>query len=136
MNSEINAAQENGSEAEYPVLMGRLMDIEPEMVNGTRYIRRMITGKHHTFCIVEAEPGWVTKTHHHYNDETVYILRGQMTITIDGNECGLNEGDFIHIPPNVPHRGVVGPEGMTQMKVFSPVRQDYVDGTDNYLRDA
>ena len=131
-----NAATPADNEQEYKVSSGRFMDLEPDQVNGTRYIRRMVTGKHHTLCIVEAEPGWVTKTHDHYNDETVYVLRGQMTVTVGDEVFVLNEGDFVHIPPNVPHHGVVGPEGMTQMKVFSPPRQDYIDKTDDYLRQA
>ena len=125
-----------GSGDELTVRSGCFMDLEPDQVNGTRYVRRMVTGVHHTFCIVEAEAGWVTKTHSHENDETVYLLRGSMNVIVDGEEHDLKVGDFVHIPPGIPHRGVVGPEGMTQMKVFSPPREDYIQKTDSYLRDA
>ena len=112
------------------------MDLPSEQVNGDRYIRRMVEGVHHMVCIVESEPGWVTQQHDHHNDETLYILRGQMTVIVADEEHVLNAGDFIYLPPDVPHKGIVGPEGMTQLKVFSPPRQDYIEKTDAYLRNA
>ncbi|MDF1818003.1 MAG: cupin domain-containing protein [Immundisolibacteraceae bacterium] len=120
----------------YSVQTGHFMDLEPDMVSGTRYVRRMVEGLHHMVCIVEAEPGWVTKGHDHYNDETLYILRGQMTLVVDGETIVIKQGDYIYIPPNVHHMGTVGPEGMTQLKVFSPPRTDYINKTDDYLRNA
>ncbi|HCZ49071.1 MAG TPA: hypothetical protein DCZ11_08700 [Gammaproteobacteria bacterium] len=129
-------APEQPADNRHQVRSGRFMDLPAEQVNGDRYIRRMVEGVHHMVCIVEAEPGWVTQQHDHHNDETLYILRGQMTVIVAGEEHVLNAGDFIYLPPDVPHKGVVGPEGMTQLKVFSPPRQDYIEKTDAYLRNA
>jgi hypothetical protein len=42
---------------------------------------------------------------------------------------------LVEIPSNVPHEAVVI-EDFTGIDVFSPIRRDWRDGTDNYLRQA
>jgi quercetin dioxygenase-like cupin family protein len=45
----------------------------------------------------------------------------------------LRAGEILTIPPHVPHR-VVASEDTLALDIFSPIRQDWIDGTDAYLR--
>ena len=56
--------------------------------------------------------------------------------TVGDKECELKAGDIIYIPPMIEHKLVVGNEGVKMIKVFSPPREDYLDGTDTYLRES
>ncbi len=42
-------------------------------------------------------------------------------------------GEVLVTPPNVPHR-VLALEDTLAVDVFSPIRQDWLDGTDDYFR--
>ncbi len=58
------------------------------------------------FHIIEVEPGdESTEYHlHHYEDECIYILSGNATITIDGEHFEVSAGDFVGIPAQTePH---------------------------------
>jgi len=55
------------------------------------------------------------------------------------NEGGMDSMEWeviIYIPPNVEHELVVGDKGCRMIKVFSPPRADFLDGSDSYLRDS
>jgi quercetin dioxygenase-like cupin family protein len=41
--------------------------------------------------------------HSHPIDETVYVLRGSMTFTVDGKSYKLDVGDKLRLPAGTPH---------------------------------
>jgi glyoxylate utilization-related uncharacterized protein len=41
---------------------------------------------------------------HHDHDEAMYILEGEVVVTIDDEEYQLGPGDFAFLPKGVPHR--------------------------------
>jgi quercetin dioxygenase-like cupin family protein len=45
----------------------------------------------------------------------------------------VRAGEVLVIPSNVPHRALAI-EDTIGIDVFSPIRHDWLDGTDNYLR--
>jgi quercetin dioxygenase-like cupin family protein len=45
----------------------------------------------------------------------------------------VRKGEVLHIPSNVPHRAVAL-EDTLDLDIFSPIRPDWLDGTDHYLR--
>lgn len=45
-------------------------------------------------------PSWVDR---HFGEEFVYCLRGSMTITVDGSECVLGQGDAMTFDATLPH---------------------------------
>ncbi len=53
--------------------------------------------------------------------------------TDDGEEVFVAAGDILQIPSNVPH-GAIALEDTLSLDVFSPPRQDWIDGTDDYIR--
>jgi uncharacterized RmlC-like cupin family protein len=66
--------------------------------------------------IFTVEPGARTGIHHHGKQETVaYVLKGQCRVRwgergeFDAKAC---EGDFIHVPPWVPHMEINGSDSV------------------------
>ena len=45
----------------------------------------------------------------------------------------MRSGEVLHLPSNVPHEAVAL-EDTIDVDVFTPPRQDWLDGTDSYLR--
>ena len=46
----------------------------------------------------------------------------------------MHAGEVLHIPSNVPHKAIAL-EDTVDLDVFTPVRQDWLDGTDSYFQD-
>ena len=65
---------------------------------------------------------------------TVEASRGTVgTIVPQVLERPLRAGEVLVIPSNLPHRAVAL-EDTLDVDVFNPPRQDWLDGTDAYLR--
>ncbi|MNC93889.1 Cupin domain protein [compost metagenome] len=71
--------------------------------------------------------------HSHANEQMSTVLDGRMRFTIDGEDIIAEAGQTVTIPPFSKH-GVEALEDCHMLEVFSPVRQDWIDGTDQYLR--
>lgn len=52
---------------------------------------------------------------------------------IPGREIVVGENEVLHIPSNVPHEAFALDDTF-ELNVFSPIRQDWLDKTDAYLR--
>ena len=60
---------------------------------------------------------------------------GTLDVGLSGQpeeEVTVRPGNFVVIPPNVPHRALAL-EDTVDMDIFSPIRQDWLDGTDTYF---
>ena len=75
--------------------------------------------------LVELEPGSVVAKHSHPHEQLGIILRGSMTLQVDGADHLLKEMDAYSLPGGVEHQGIAGPEGALVLDVFQPVREDY-----------
>ena len=95
--------------------------------------RQYITGTHTTVARIGLAPGAVVPRHSHHNEQVSQVLHGCCVFYFDDHEVTLRAGDVLTIPPYVPHR-VVAVEDTVALDIFSPVRQDWIDGTDAYLR--
>ncbi|HEX4969781.1 MAG TPA: cupin domain-containing protein, partial [Steroidobacteraceae bacterium] len=103
--------------------------------------RRMVTGKEIMVAHVHLKAGCVVPKHHHVNEQVTYILQGAMRLWVgdkvdsqsDADGIVLRSGELLVIPSNVPHRAVAL-EDTLDMDVFSPPREDWLSGTDDYLR--
>jgi quercetin dioxygenase-like cupin family protein len=77
--------------------------------------------------------GSVVPAHAHENEQVSYVVSGALQFHIGGRDILVRGGDVIQIPSRVEH-GVTVLEDSEAIDVFSPVRQDWVDGTDTYFR--
>ncbi len=77
--------------------------------------------------------GCVVPAHHHENEQVSYVIRGMLKFEVNGQEIILRAGEVLLIPSNVVH-SAVALEDTFDLDIFSPPRQDWLDGTDQYLR--
>jgi quercetin dioxygenase-like cupin family protein len=110
----------------------KLQEIPEEQV-AEKFARRFFTGRNITLAFLSFKPGFAVPEHHHESEQFSYIVTGSMRFVIGGEEMVVRAGEVVHIPPNVPH-SAVALEETTGIDVFSPIRQDWVDGSDDYLR--
>jgi quercetin dioxygenase-like cupin family protein len=98
--------------------------------------RRMITGERLMLTHVYMEQGNLVPTHSHDNEQITYILEGTLRFWLGDYESQVVDvaaGEVLHIPPNLPHRAEAL-ERTLDVDIFCPPRQDWLDGTDAYLR--
>lgn len=79
---------------------------------------------------VKFEKGAVGAPHAHVHSQTTYCESGKFEFTIGGKTDIVNTGDGVYIDPNVQH-GAVCLEAGTLIDVFSPMREDFLDGSDD-----
>ena len=114
-------------------------DIERETVTGD-IDRRLFTGDRMMLAQVFLEKGAIVPKHSHENEQLTWIIEGALHFWI-GNEGDpgyeervVSAGEVMYIPANVPHKAEAL-EDTLDVDVFSPPRQDWLDGTDSYFQD-
>lgn len=97
--------------------------------------RRLVTGDQAMLAQVFLKTGSVVPMHEHPNEQLTYILEGSLRMEFsDGTpEVVVHAGEVLVIPAGVPH-GALALEDTFDVDVFSPPRQDWLEGTDAYLR--
>jgi quercetin dioxygenase-like cupin family protein len=98
--------------------------------------RRLITGDRVMLAHVYFTAGTEVPSHRHDNEQITYILEGALQFFLGEDEEQVHTvraGEVLVIPSDVPHRAVAL-EDTVDVDVFSPPRQDWLDGTDTYLR--
>jgi quercetin dioxygenase-like cupin family protein len=75
--------------------------------------------------LVELEPGAAVALHSHPNEQLGLIVRGSLTLVVDGADHVLSQMDAYSLPGDVEHEAIAGPEGALVLDVFHPVREDY-----------
>ena len=98
--------------------------------------RRLITGDDMMIAHVYLKKDALVPQHSHHNEQITYILSGALHFWIGADrerEVVVREGEVLHIPSNVPHEARAL-EDTLDVDVFSPPRQDWLDGTDDYFR--
>ena len=113
------------------VVQHRWSDVAPEQINPA-VVRQYITADRVTIARFELKRGGVVPRHAHENEQVSVVLSGALLFRIDGREITVKGGEAMQIPGNVPHEVEVVEDALV-MDVFSPIRQDWIDKTDNYF---
>ena len=95
--------------------------------------RRYVAGTHEMFVYFKLLKGAVIPEHHHVSEQITYIVKGYVVVYCAGKEYHLKAGDVLRIPPNLPHK-FVAIEDTIDYDIFSPIREDWIKGTDDYLK--
>jgi quercetin dioxygenase-like cupin family protein len=98
--------------------------------------RRLITGDRMMLAHVYLKKGAIVPRHAHENEQLTYILKGALRFWIGEDESQIidvSAGEVLHIPSHVPHKAEAL-EDTLDVDIFSPPRQDWLDKTDDYLR--
>jgi quercetin dioxygenase-like cupin family protein len=106
--------------------------MDKEVLN-PRIWRRVITGEKAMVAQVFIAKGAVVPEHHHESEQITYILEGALEFEIEGRRIVVSEGQVLRIPSQVPHRAVAL-EDTLDLDIFSPIREDWLTGQDDYLR--
>lgn len=110
-------------------------DLEKERLND-RIGRRMITAERAMLTHVYLDRGAVVPMHSHENEQITYVLEGALRFWIrdeDSEPIDVRAGEVLVLPSGVPHKAVAL-EDTLDVDIFTPPRQDWLDGTDAYLR--
>ena len=98
--------------------------------------RRLITGKGVMIAHVYLKKGDDVPQHSHENEQITYILEGALRFWLGpkgDQEITVRAGEVLVIPSNLEHRALAL-EDTLDVDVFNPPRQDWLNGTDAYLR--
>jgi len=98
--------------------------------------RRLITSDRMMIAHVYLKKGIDVPRHSHENEQITYILEGALQFHLGANgerEVIVRAGEVLVIPSYLPH-GAVALEDTLDVDVFNPPRQDWLAGTDAYLR--
>jgi quercetin dioxygenase-like cupin family protein len=101
-----------------------------ELAPGIR--RRFLTAARMTIARFNLAAGAVVPAHSHDHEQVSYVVRGALRFTVNGDETVVRTGEALQIPSWAEHRVDVL-EDTEVIDVFSPVRQDWLDGTDTYF---
>jgi len=110
-------------------------NIPAETLKGT-ITRKLISSDRMMISHVHLKKGDDVPLHHHENEQLTYILSGALHFWFgaDGKEeITVRAGEVVVIPSNVPHRALAL-EDTLDVDIFNPPRQDWLSGTDAYLR--
>jgi quercetin dioxygenase-like cupin family protein len=98
--------------------------------------RRLVTGERIMLAHVYLKKGCVVPKHFHENEQLTYVLEGALHFWLGENgekEQVVRSGEVLVIPSNLPHKAEAL-EDTLDVDIFAPPRQDWLDGTDAYLR--
>jgi quercetin dioxygenase-like cupin family protein len=104
----------------------------PEHVTGM-ISRRIVSGDRAMLAQITLKKGTIVPLHEHESEQVSHVIEGSLLFTIDGREHLVRAGEVLLIPSRVPHQAEAL-EDTLEFDVFSPIRQDWLDKTDDYLR--
>jgi len=95
--------------------------------------RRVIHTENMTIARLQLKQGGVVPEHKHINEQVAQVVSGALKFTIAGAVVEVRAGEFVVIPPDVPH-SVEVLETAEVIDTFAPKRADWIAGDDAYLR--
>ena len=98
--------------------------------------RRLITGSNTMIAHIYLDKGGVVPKHSHHNEQITYVLEGALKFLLgedQDEEVVVRAGEVLTIPPHLPH-SAEALEDTLDVDIFNPPREDWLDGSDAYLR--
>jgi quercetin dioxygenase-like cupin family protein len=113
----------------------RWNDLVAEPLKGS-ITRRMITGDSMMIAEIRLAKGDGVPMHSHHNEQLTYITQGALHFKLgeaQDREVTVRAGEVLVIPSNTPH-SAYALEDTIDIDIFSPPREDWLDGSDSYIR--
>jgi len=110
-------------------------DVPRERLND-KLERRYVTGENLTLAQFFLARGCLVPRHSHENEQFSHVVSGCLRFRLgaDGAESvDVRAGEFIVLPPHLPH-DAEALEDSVVLDSFSPIRRDWVEKRDQYLR--
>ena len=104
--------------------------------------RRVLTAEKAMIAQVDLKKGAVVKAHQHHNEQITYILEGGLRFWLGENAdkapdapyVDVMAGEVLLIPGNLRHQAEALSDTL-DLDVFTPPREDWLSGTDAYIRE-
>ncbi len=109
------------------------LDSQPKEQMGPYLTRQYFHGTQSTFVKWVAKKGGKVPLHKHPNEQVTWIISGEAKVFSGGKQYLMKAGDMMVIPANVPHEFHFN-EDTVDIDFFAPARQDWIDGTANYIQ--
>jgi len=113
----------------------RWTDVPKEELN-PEISRQLISGERMMLAHVFLEKGCIVPQHSHENEQLTWIVEGGLRFWLGEDESEVLDvlaGEVLHIPSHLPHKAQAL-ETTLDVDIFCPPRQDWLDGSDAYLR--
>jgi len=108
-------------------------DITEERINES-ITRQMFWGKNIMVTKWQLAPNAALPEHEHVSEQITMVHEGSVTLLFPGQtNVTLGPGQMLVIPPSVRHGVKVGPDGCVVTDLFSPIREDFIQGSAAYL---
>jgi quercetin dioxygenase-like cupin family protein len=95
--------------------------------------RKVVSGEKVMVARMGLSKDCVVPLHHHESEQISVVLQGAMKFVLEGREVVVRAGEVLVIPSNLPHSALAMEDSIV-IEVFSPIRYDWLDGSDSYLR--
>ncbi|MDT9600378.1 cupin domain-containing protein [Sphingosinicella rhizophila] len=110
-------------------------DVELEQMSGT-ITRRFVHSDDLMIAQITLPKGNLVPAHRHHNEQVTYMITGALRFLFgedQDEEVVVRAGEVLFIPSNLLH-SAEALEDTFELDVFNPPRQDWIDGSDAYLR--
>lgn len=109
-----------------------LQDVPVEHLNPL-LDRQFVAGERSMLARIILRKGSIVPLHSHDNEQIAYVLEGALKFVVEGKEIIVRSGEILVIPSNLPH-SAEALEDTIDLDIFCPPREDWIRGTDAYLR--
>lgn len=90
--------------------------------------RQMFVGDRMMICRFRFKPFLVTPEHDHPHEQMTIVERGKVRFFIEGKEQIATAGDMLHFPSHCWHGATMMDEEVVLIDIFSPLREDFLQG--------
>ena len=97
--------------------------------------RRLVTAERMMLAHVYLDKGCIVPMHSHENEQLTYILEGALRFWLGEDEAevvDVRAGEVLHLPRGSHKAEAL--EDTLDVDIFCPPRQDWLEGSDAYLR--
>jgi len=106
--------------------------VKKEQLND-KFWRKVVNGEKITVAQLGLTKGCTVPLHHHVSEQISVVMQGSVKFSVDGREVTVHAGEVLVIPSDLPHNAEAL-EDSSVIELFSPIRIDWMTGTDSYLR--
>jgi quercetin dioxygenase-like cupin family protein len=106
--------------------------VKKEVLND-KLARKLVSGEKVMVAQLSLSKGCVVPRHDHESEQISCIMEGALRFELEGREIVVRAGEVLVISSHAPH-SAVALEDTLAFDVFSPIRRDWLEGSDSYLR--
>lgn len=98
--------------------------------------RKLVYGEKVMVARMKFKDGFLVPLHEHENEQITSVISGTIRFWFGAEKeqtFDLNAGEVVVIPPHMPHEALMIGD-VEEIDTWAPIREDWLDGTDHYLR--